>query len=119
VNQRESGILKVYQGMSEENDSIAKRFVEELTKAAEKKGVEVDVKDPAQSISYSKKFIEFEHQIFTDKGIPAVTLTTSAPHLHRYQKYSVFDTTLSNSELRRNILIISEALVHLVYSFHD
>ena len=40
-------------------------------------------------------------------------------YTNRYQKYSVFDTVISNEDLKRNILIFSEALVHLVYSFHD
>ena len=47
-------------------------------------------------------------------------------HSNRYQKYSVFDTGkvgedfgINNEELRRNILILSEALVHLIYSFKD
>ena len=47
-------------------------------------------------------------------------------HSNRYQKYSVFDTGrvgedfgINNEELRRNILILSEALVHLIYSFKN
>ena len=38
---------------------------------------------------------------------------------NRYQKYSVFDKSLNNDDLRRSILIISEALVKLVYAFPE
>ena len=38
---------------------------------------------------------------------------------HRYQKYSVFDTALNNDDLRRNILLLNEALVKVIYTFQD
>lgn len=52
-----------------------------------------------------------------------MVLTSKADkQLHRYQKYSLFDQTLSGSALeqvKRNVLILSEALVHLVYDFNS
>lgn len=37
----------------------------------------------------------------------------------RFEKYSVFDNAISNDDLKRNILIISEALVKVIYTFHE
>ena len=49
-----------------------------------------------------------------------MTITAKdAVYNSRYQKYSVFDTALDNDDLRRNILIISEALVKVIYTFHE
>jgi len=71
-------------------------------------------------MSLSRRFIQYEHQVFTEKGIPSLTITTKGDKAaHRYHKYSAFDTVLQNDDLTRNIQIISEALVHLVYSFRD
>ncbi len=38
---------------------------------------------------------------------------------NRYEKYSAFDNAISNDDLKRNILIISEALVKVIYTFHE
>ena len=40
-------------------------------------------------------------------------------YTNRNEKYSVFDKAISNDDLKRNILIISEALVKVIYSFHE
>ena len=67
-----------------------------------------------------KRFIYQEHMIYNDKGIPALTISAkNEQYFHKNQKYSVFDKALSNEDLKRNILIISEALVKLIYNFED
>lgn len=40
-------------------------------------------------------------------------------YANRNEKYSVFDNAISNDDLKRNILIISEALVKVIYTFHE
>ena len=107
-------------GQLSDGDSTATKFIQGLSKAAEHKNVKLTIKDATQSQSMNKRFIQYEHQIFNDKAIPAITLTAKGEkHFHRYQKFSLFDNDLNNEELRRNILILSEALVHLVYTFHE
>lgn len=68
----------------------------------------------------NRKYIQFEHHAYIEKGIPALTVSASTPRdlVHRYQKYSVFDRSLQSAEnLRRNILILSEAVMKMVYNF--
>ena len=111
--------LHIIPGSLAESDSTANQFIKEFKKAAGKKQVKVDVKDSSFS-SPNRRFIQHEHVIYNDKGIPSLTITAKdQKYTNRYQKYSVFDNTLRNDDLRRNILIISEALVKLVYAFHE
>lgn len=89
------------------------------------RGVKVERRDVASNSpasSSSKKYLQFEHFAYLEKSIPSVTISARDSSLltHRFQKYSVFDRTLKSPEdLRRNILIISEALVKVIYPFQD
>ena len=79
----------------------------------------VDVKDPLPHF-YGKRFMQHEHGIYNEKGIPALTISAKKDmYISRTDKYSVFDNAISNDDLKRNILIISEALVKVIYSFTD
>jgi hypothetical protein len=58
--------------------------------------------------------------VYLEKGIPAITISSKDEiYSHRTQKFSVFDTSLSTSDLKQNILIISEALIKVIYSFGE
>ena len=71
-------------------------------------------------MSTSRKFIQYEHQVFSEKGIPSLTITAKGEKAaYRSQKYSAFDKVLQNDEVKRNVQIISEAIVHVVYGFHE
>lgn len=75
-----------------------------------------------ESSPSTKKYVQYEHQAYIEKGLPSLTISgkDTSKYTNRYQKYSVFDRTLSSPEaLRRNILILSEALVKLIYNFQD
>jgi hypothetical protein len=80
----------------------------------------VHTREHIHSQNVNRKFIQYEHQIYNEKAIPALTLTAKdVKYSNRYQKYSVFDTSINNEELRRNILILSEALVKVIHTFQD
>ena len=94
-------------------------FISNFKKASQFKGISIIEK---QTLTSSSAFIPLEHQIYQSLGIPALSLSARdyTGLTHRYQKYSVFDDKVSNlHDLRRNLLIISEALVKLIYEFKD
>ena len=72
-------------GLINDGDSLGNKFIDELKKAGTHKKIKVESKDPSHSITYNRKFIQYEHQIFTEKGIPAVTITARDEKLtHKY-----------------------------------
>lgn len=92
--------------------------MEEFKRASVIKKVNNNVKEDYKQSS--SKFVQYEHQIYNDKGIPSLTITSNDEQFsNRYQKYSVFDRVINDDELIRNVQIISEALVKLVYVFKN
>lgn len=120
VNSEAPNDLYIFQGPVSEQESVSNKFVEEFKKAASKRDVSVHVKEPQFTVNRASKYIQYEHQIYSEKGIPSLTISArETQNTHRYEKYSVFDTAISNDDLRRNILILSEAIVKIVYTFKD
>ena len=56
-------------------------------------------------------FVPFEHLMYAEKGISALTITTAEkPYTNVYQKYSLFDRDFILDTIAKNIAVISEAL---------
>ena len=56
-------------------------------------------------------FVPFEHLVYAEKGISALTITTAQkPYTNVYQKYSLFDRDLIFDTISKNIAFIAEAL---------
>jgi len=108
--------LYLHKGGLANNDAIANKFIQEFKKACGKRKVKADVIETSTQVG----FIQHEHQIYSEKGLPAITLSTSKEKLRsRWEKFSVFDKDFSNQELSRNILIAGEALIKLIYQFNE
>jgi hypothetical protein len=112
--------LYIIPGPLADRDSIAKHYIKDFEKTATKRGVKSEVKDSTYGSSEGKKFIQYEHVIYEEKGIPAVTISAKEDlYVNRYQKYSVFDRSLNTKDLKKNLLVITEPLMKLIYTFTD
>lgn len=112
--------LNVIPGAMAEKDSVADSFKKQLQKSAKKKNVKTEIKDASFGAPEHKKYVQFEHVIYEEKGIPALTVTAKDTiYSNRYQKYSVFDKSLNSDNLKRNILILTDTIAHLIYTFAD
>lgn len=70
--------------------------------------------------SVSGEFIQHEHFVYAEKGLNAITVTANNRNYQsNFLKYSIKDQTLDLANLKRNTLIVSEALLHTVYDFGD
>jgi hypothetical protein len=62
-------------------------------------------------ITKSADYVSFEHSIYAEKGISAITITTAdQPFTDVYQKYSLFDRDFDARKIAARIAIIAEAL---------
>ncbi len=111
--------LFVFQSQLSQSDSLSASFLSELRRASSKKSLSFEVRDSLPHFT-GKKFVQHEHAIYNEKGIPAITISAKSNiYNNRNEKYSVFDTAISNDDLSRNILVISEALVKVIYTFTE
>lgn len=105
---------------SKQLSQIEKQFMAKLVIAAELKGVKVDNQQVKLIDIQSGDFIQHEHHVYGEKSINALTVTANNRNYEsNFQKYSFRDQTLDLVNLKRNILIISEAILQTVYEFGD
>mmetsp|Transcript_42944 Transcript_42944/g.41301 ORF Transcript_42944/g.41301 Transcript_42944/m.41301 type:complete len:257 (+) Transcript_42944:565-1335(+) len=111
--------LFVSPGFMTPHNELYLDFVKELEKAAHKVGTKVELRQP-EPFYQGKRFLQQEHLIFNEKGIPAFTISAkNEVYRSKNEKYTVFDNAISKDDLRRNIQIISEALIQIIYNFNS
>lgn len=66
------------------------------------------------------EFIQHEHVVYAEKGLNAITVTANNENYpSNFLKYSIRDQTLDLVNLKRNTLIVSEALLQTACDFGE